>query len=750
MYKIPRNSLAALVCPSAPFLVPRLVRASVGSTANASVVSCAPSPYAPRSSYATATNTRKLITKFVARTPKPFRASGSQIPEDESIQLLKKLRTACDQRNVQMVMALYPLLLEAKVLNRHDIRRIAQAFHAHARVSPTTIDTIPFIQRMVEDMRNGLLEPHPYAFVHFLGMFKDCKRFEEGYDLWKWLVQQDDTCVSQAAYGAAIELMAYGNIATLAQLEELYMNGLERFPGVFAAYHLSPDAIVPDRSQPILIPGIPTVLIQGILTARLLDRNWKRAYLALDTILRLLPAQTPARFFEVFMAERSAVEAYTTFMVACRAGVLLNYTHVTTLFTKLRVGMKTAPSLKERIVLLRAVANAMYAYQAAGGKLQSLHVGVFIHCFELLLPDQTPGKDHEGHLAQLRNVIVLAAHDTLSRLLQAGFVVQIHPFEALISVAGKLHVPDLLTTAMQDVQAAGLGLGPVGTRSALTSAGLLRNKDLIEKLWSSIVLIAENEGSQIRFEDWVTFARACRRAGLTDYCREQLAKLSHTTTNKIEEQLIAHLESSERVPDQQPFEDMTPEELGAELEVLKEQMLNVEAVIMSGSRPDLRKSPFYMHIDPSTPILSSLENLRAVYDEATTDPHQPQPTPWEDSSNKPVLSSTGIPLDELRFKNWVTIREMMTDAEVYETHVSYAATKALNEGKPFKDYGKMLVLHDKTKTISTIEDLRQRFKDLRNPNSIPSRIIRKVGATVSDEKFRPMDYDTEMQTAKQL
>ena len=637
-------------------------------------------------------------------------------------------------------MDLYPNLRDLRALDRHDTRRIAQALHTRVRHNSKASDLFPFIQQFDADVRRGALEPHPYAFVHLLSLYRDCKRFNEGHELWQWLVQQDETYVSQAAYGAAIELMAYGGLATLPELEELYTEGLKRFPGTFAEYHLSPDAIIPDRSQPTLMLGIPTLLLQGICTARLLARDWKRAYLSLDTMLRLYPTQTPHRFFDVFIAERPVTEAYTAFTIACRAGIALNPGQLTALMTKMRATMQTTSMLSERIMVLRATANALYAYQEAGGELSSLHVGVFVHCFEQLLPEPPPDEDYRGERAALRNIIVIAAHEILAGLLQAGLSAQIHPFEALVSLAGKLRVPDLLTTTLGDIKKARIELGPIGTRSALTSAGLVKNTPLIEQLWTGIVATAETEGSQIAFEDWITFTKACRRADHAEYFHQQLSKLSHTTTSSAEQHLKSQMSFQEKGSNQESFNYMAPTELTTEMEGLKQQMKNVEAVLMSGSPLDLRQSPFYMHLDPATRSLSSLELLRTVYDELTTDPHQPPPA---QGLSEPALSSTGIPFDQLRFMNWLSILEMMSSAEEYEARFQFAMNLAISAGKPFNQASVSLLQRSRRAPVESRDVLRDRIRTLRNPNTITLPAFRRVSTEVPAEKFKAMKYSVD-------
>ncbi|KAF2134902.1 hypothetical protein P153DRAFT_305804, partial [Dothidotthia symphoricarpi CBS 119687] len=649
----------------------------------------------------------------------------------QTADLVTQFRRAVDTRDIRQVMELYPTLLEARLLNRYDTRRIGQVLHVRIRnlkhASDLALpDLWPFVQQFVADTRSGALDPHPYAFVHLLGIYKDLKRFHDGHALWQWLVQQDESFVSQAAYGAAIELMAYGGLMRLPELEDLYADALKRFPGTFAEYHLSPDAIVADRTQPTFTTGLPTVLLQGILTARILARDWKRAYLALDTALRLYPAQTPMRFFELFLAERPVSEAYAALMLACRAGIVVRPKHVTALMTKLRAAMAESPSPADRLMVLRAIANALYAYLEAGGQLESIHVGSFLRAFDAVLPEQTPGQDYEGDAAQLRNTIVVAAHETLSGLLQAGMSPQIHPFDSLIAIAGRLRVPDLLLTTLQDINTARLELGPIGVRSVLTAAGLVGNKDLIEQFWSRVVSSAEAESRQIPFEDWTTLVKACRRANHVDYFKAQLLSLPHAITSSIERTITSQLSEKEVVPNMQSFEYPTTSELTSEMEALKTQMKSIQAVVMSGQPLDLRKSPFHMHLDPRHGQLGNDEAMRAVYEGFTTDPHQPPPPPPADG--KAVLSPTGIPLDELRYQNWVTILEMMDQAQAYDTDIQAALDAAITAGKPLRNPSDILRLRPSSHTTTPLHDtaaLRQKIKSLRaqGPAPLPFRKV---------------------------
>ncbi len=645
-------------------------------------------------------------------------------------------------------MDLYPNLLSTGNLHSFDTRRITQSLHARIRALPVGSKQsdilLPFVQQIDTDIRLGKLQPHPYAFVHLLGIYKIWERFEEGRELWEWLVEQDERCVSQAAYGAAIELMAYGKMLSLSDLEILYHEGLKRFPGTFAEYHLSPDAIVPDRTQPTTISGMPMILLQGILTARVLGRDWKRTYLALDTALRLYPTQTLSRFFELIMTERPLCEAYTAFLLACRSGVCLRPTHLTVLFAKIRAAMKTSPSMPDRMMLVQAVANAIFAHLQAGGNLESIHVGNFILAFEQLLPEKSPGEDYEGSAAELRNTIASAAHSVLSDLFHAGMNPHIRPFEALISLSGKLRVPNLLTTTLQDIETAGLAFDEIGIRSVITAAGMLGRKDLIEEFWERIALAAEADRAQIPTEDWITLTKACRRTGNVEYFQAQLTKLSHTLTSDIERRILQRFEQPE-LPLSNPssFDYMLPGDLESQIEKLKAQVKNIEAVLMSGQTLNPSTSPFYMHLDPATQPMGSIDQLRMIYDEMTTDPHQPPaPPPAEGSPIKPARSSAGIPLDELRFQNWITILELMDAAEEYESDRRFVLDTAMKTGQSMNASQEILrfrKIHRAPKR--TTKELQLKIQTLRaaSPTDVPA--FRTIRSEVPDEKFKPMKYN---------
>jgi hypothetical protein len=729
MASLSRVPLASLVCPSAPFLAPRLLRTAAASTCTrAYATKPTPKPKPKPKPKPTTTTKTKPPPNSLATIRTKYRNKKGHVrynvrAVDEHLAPLVQIRStlaeACKRCDAATIMELYPALLSASALQSGDTYSICQALHGAFRTSMDKskyTELFLFVQTLTADLRRGALEPHPSASIHLLAIYRDTKNFAAGRELWEWLVEHDDH-VSPGVYGVAIELLAYGRLISLPDLEALYSEALKRFPGTFSEYHLSPDAVVPDRTRPVQIFGASATLLQGIIAARLLARDWKNAYLALDTSLRLFPSQTPTRVFELFIQSRPASEAYTAFLVACRAGVRLNPRQVRRLFSDLNRTAKSCRSLSERMMLLRAVVNAIYASMQAGNKLDDTYVDVLFQNFAGLLPAKLPGEGYRDEDAELRDIIVVTAHQVAASLLQSGLPPNSTLFSSLVLVAGRLQVPNLLDTALRDIQLAGLKLDDSQSRRTLESAGYVSNHALIEKLWLGIVVSAEGRGLSVDYKDWITFARACRRANHTDFFYDQLSKLEHTLYASLKERIHAVLQTQDLAEDTNFTYDLTPAQLKSEMDLLQEQMKNIEAVNMSGTPLDYRKSPFYMHMDPDHPSLGSDENLRAVYDEYTTDPYQPPlPAPTDDSLVQASLSPTGMPLDELRFRNWVTVLEMMNEAEAYEAERTTLVNQAIAAQTPASEPEALRIHNSKEDITDSQEALRLKVKQLRLPN----------------------------------
>ncbi|EKG21219.1 hypothetical protein MPH_01482 [Macrophomina phaseolina MS6] len=533
---------------------------------------------------------------------------------------------------------------------------------------------LQFSDRLIQDIRNGTVPPHSAASLHLISFLKEAKEFGSGAEFWSWLRRKDNDYVDAAVYGAAIEMLASQRKVELPELETLYTEALRRFPGNFAEYHLSPEAIVLDRGQPVMIKGLPMSLLQGIVTARLAYGDWRNAYLAFDTALRLYPTQVPERFFELFIHGRPLAESYTVFMMACRSGVILRPEQLTVVLRNLADSQFRAP-VQERLLAVQGMLNAVHAYAGVGGSVGGHHLSTLVKGFEGLLP----GFSSQENLASdaINQLIGDTARETMLNMSRAGVPLTLSTIASLVGLAGKARLPELLGRAIQDILNAGLEPNEVVHRSMVLAAGQIKHIELLEWSWRSLVESSEASGTQLDVRDWQALARASINADHISFVRQQTSALSHAVTDEITKIIEHELAKGQPTAGRgMVFTNADNECVNKGMPELKSQVEAICALIASGKLRNFFEHPLPTSLVPR-PSLGSEPALRAVYDELTTDPRLA-------TTNQPLQSAmksaSGYPLDALRYANWTSVNELLNDADAHEAGRQRVIEKAQREG----------------------------------------------------------------------
>lgn len=584
-------------------------------------------------------------------------------------------------------MSIYPHLLSKGFLQHKDTAELARAVHNSYRTAGNkraeAQRLLDIADVLIEDLKTDRLPPNKHASLHLLSFFKAARQFEKGQELWVWLHQQDEKHLDAAVYGAAIELLSVQGHSQLQDMEDLYQEALKRFPGTYAQYHLSPDAIIPDRSQPVSIHGLPMTLLQGVLTARIFYGDWRNAYLALDTVLRLFPSQVPPRFFELFLLERPLAESYHVFIMACRCGTPPKPPRLTQLLDAIDDHMGRAP-LSQALTLTERMIDAIAAYLTAGGKLSELHLSVLIRGLANLLPHLDPIKTSKGDgVSELAFIVSSTAQTFVSAFAQAEILPGISTSSTLIDLAGKARMLDLFEAIYNKVSDSGVS-NPIWHRSALKAAGQLGDSQRVETTWTDLKQVAEAEGRPLERRDWLALAKACRRAGCPDLVQRQTALLEHTLTENIRHTIEYHLDPEiGRSARLQGGQDVSREAVAGKLEGLAERLQSVMSPVGDATAEvrSFKDMGVSTSLVPSVPMAAE-PLLKETYDSLTSDPRQPSPSASADA--KHVVSPTGIPLAELRFLNWCSVNELMKIAQRYEARKLEAVDLALKEGKSLK------------------------------------------------------------------
>ena len=238
-----RLSLASVVCPSAPFLAPRLLRATVPATATATATAtalqsqqrsisstprcCTNAAKGKKSGRSYFLEMRKRERQQADRAARRTDRKENEI-SPVVIELAQELHKALHSRDVDRIADIYEPSCVAGLIGTGATHSICQAVHEAVRRDMARKDSsrmsklLHFIATLVKDLQAGRIRPHNFAYVHLLSAYKDSKHFVEGRELWTWLKDQDDYHCSEGAYCAAIELMRYVKLMTLPELEELY------------------------------------------------------------------------------------------------------------------------------------------------------------------------------------------------------------------------------------------------------------------------------------------------------------------------------------------------------------------------------------------------------------------------------------------------------------------------------------------------------------------------------------------------
>ena len=581
----------------------------------------------------------------------------------------------------------YPSLLEEKLLVSHDAEEIARLLHNEFRTLSTAKASAKHVLQHVETFqklyRSRQIPPHPKASLHLISYYKESKQFDQGIELWNWIIQQDSKYVDLGTYGAAIELLAaYGK--NLSYCEQVYQHALKRFPSNFNEYHLSPGAISSRREEPTAISGTSMILLQGITQARLFHGDWRNAYLALDTALRLHPTQLPSRFVNLFLEERPFHEAFQVYCIICQSGSLLRLYTLTFILNILRSAQQMQVEESHSPDHAIAMVTALRDYIASGNKVDVIHMNGFLQGVLHMILISAPSY---GLPAAVTDEKVT---ETISQVMAVFKTLGVLPneptFNTIITMAAKSRRPELLVVAMQMVNVSGIMLSDKAWRTYLTAAGEVGSAAQVKSIWNNYFNLKSASGVTLNLTDWNVLAAASRKTYVVDFLNDQLQLHSM----KID-----------------GLAQIAKEELGDEAKVSNHPQVPAQ-IHLGNSGWSRGFSQFFSELSalkalvgehnyqnlkdfqPASDGLWSVPNdvneswQRKLYDELSLDPTSKSSeasTAVDEAHSSPVCP-TGFKLDELRYLNWKVVNRLLLQAELFEAKVEEAVDNAIQQGKP--------------------------------------------------------------------
>ncbi len=594
-------------------------------------------------------------------------------------------------------MELYTSMLEKQLLTRSDTLGLASMLHTHYRINHRMTSEerdalLQKFQKVISDLKHGRLQPHPVAHVHIISYFKESKQFDLGEEYWRWLVQQDETQLDARTYGSVIELLAYRG-ESLPVLEEMYTEALKRFPGQFSEYHLSPGAILADPKQATFMAGTRMFLLQGILTARVLLGDWRNAYLALDTALRLYPTQVPSRFYELFIYERPVTEAYRIFLIACRCETPPSPKVFIHLLESLARSASSRDNPMSIPVVTNGMLNALHAYIGSDGKVNEYHINTLANHILELLPPRAPDSSEARNTPEndaIFQAIITTFHKLLHDTGMFNSISTISTYNNMITIGGKKRRQDLIDLAWSELIELRLQPNNITFRVMLLAGGYLGDADIVKGAWEDLKTQRErsDRGPPDRI-DWKTYARAGKKTGLDSLITNELPADTDPLSEQIRREVVKELKTiPSRLNLRSPSSNILEEkELLQLLETLNSRLAQIKDLRDSHRRLDFYHNP--LPISLSSPSPPKDESLRDLYNKLSRDPalipNPSTPSPTSPSEQSPAATTTtGFPLDELRFQNWSAINDSLIEAEQNEKLKLLAVDRAIASGKSIK------------------------------------------------------------------
>ncbi|MCJ1287698.1 hypothetical protein MMC26_007050 [Xylographa opegraphella] len=554
-------------------------------------------------------------------------------------------------------------------------------------MSPTAITE--HVKEAVGHYQQRRLPPDPKASLHLISYFKEANQYDDGIEFWHWIVRQDNNYLDLPTYGAALELLAlYGQ--PLAYCEEVYSHGLKRFPESFNEYHLSPGAIVSQLDQPTRIRKTSMGLLQGIIRARLIHGDWRNAYLALDTALRLHPTQMPSFMFHTFLEERPVNESYQIFCLLCHSGSQIKPYDVTWLLNDLVDGQTPGSGEEIGLDIALAILNAIHLYSASGPPLSARHLNILVQSSLMLLP--TMGTDNNTYrAASLTNPIALV-RQLFAVYPALGVTPEISTYNTVIVAAGRVRHEGILAWAVQALSDSGLASDEITFECLLTATARTAGAAQVESIWNS-----RHPGMALMPSTWTALARATSCAGNTEFLHEQMkihnVSDQKSTVRKVQAELAKSRGADSSASPESPSSDLSIRCESRVAEFTSALQMFQQLLSFSDFR-NLRKRPAQRKSIWSTSDVVDENWQKKLYDELSID-STVSSTPEADTTTVSELpepsrpsvvfeSSTGFRLDELRYQNWKGINEVLQHAELFESRLEQAVDKAIKEGTPSK------------------------------------------------------------------
>ncbi|KAL8694286.1 MAG: hypothetical protein Q9218_001054 [Villophora microphyllina] len=587
-----------------------------------------------------------------------------------------------------------------RLVGDRDSGNVARVLHNLDRKyrSDKAKDSRKLVNEMVETVRKayvaGLIPSTASFALHLFAYYKESGHFDQGIGFWNWISRADDALLDPVLVGAAIEMLAvYG--AGINYCEDIYQRALDQQTDISSQYHLSPGAILPDRSKAVTVRGTSLGLLQGILTARLLYGKWHSAYLTLDTALRLRPTQMVPRILDLFIYERPISEALSIYYMYCRGGNVVPGSTLMALLKSIKALADRTNAYTTKVSMVKAAFLVLEAYIGSGGVLSTMHLNMVARSLISALPRNHITKSGQRLTQDIENITKTSV-DTLTSILDHFSTSNAPPnrvtFDGIISPALSLGYPNLVQVALQDMRDLDLWPEKPAALDLLRAAYLLQDPAMLKTAWACLRNLGSSKQEQVLdARSWTIMAVAAKACGVESFLQEQLEDLvprlpveAKTAIDLAEEDSMQQLFSASQESKAPCADDI--QAFRCLCETVQSSLTRMKR-LQPGIFRDLKSHPINEDTIFEWPDIAEEVWQRKLYDEMTLEvqdrnPHAAQVDKALDLEQlAPAVSGTGIPFDELRYLNWKTINKLLVQTETFEKRRGASMDTAMDARK---------------------------------------------------------------------
>ncbi|KAK6519796.1 hypothetical protein TWF506_000090 [Arthrobotrys conoides] len=480
--------------------------------------------------------------------------------------------------NINAAMQSLTNLIELGILRNSDSHNLAQALHEVYRSKTLPKKTvIEYLTTVIDYLKSGQLPKHYLAHVHILSTLKEAEEWSLGNEYWNWLKDQNLEHLNARVFGAVIEFLAYQG-APLEDLENLYSLALEKF------------SKAEDAGGGTQHRATSLTLVQGIITARVLNQDWRGAYEALDVVTRLHPTQVPTRIYELLILNRPVREGYLVFLMACRAGTKLNGKTLMWVISNwwkstmdekgvlqlvlahLAIGGKPSVILLNKVIfgLLGRLPEAPEPPAPLGSLVKSELEGMDERTAEEKEKESKEWEEWDKKMEEYQ-AAVNPMFGTIRRTIELFDGVNVDPdiitYCNIISQAARRHLRQIVAAAMREIDStvrSGKGvIDEAPYRVILGACGSLADQEGVKKAWEGLVewrkqYLQETMGARYRPDrvwtgvmkegsrdhelmSWKALIRAGFEAGMKPYILEQLNKYQNQFSSRLTSEIRLEL-----------------------------------------------------------------------------------------------------------------------------------------------------------------------------------------------------------------